>query len=296
MAGSQGGRVAGRTIPRHPATQSPVTWGPLHHERSEYSPCHPPPVTTTDTSTGVPIVAASASRTAGRRRVAIRSRLTAFGAPRTRCIPPEEEGVSPSRPISAAGRSQLSSSARPTSPRRASSPRVAAQTCRLVSPISGMANDGWPKSVSRSVGKSVSDDSSLPSLAAVLPSCRLLDREFLLHCVVLNCVSFLGGHAERGGLSTEGGGRHGTGGGCTHVAGRRGSGCAASRRHPIAADGAGSSRGPHSSHARCSRRGRGYRLATVGPRVPRAPPMWRGPRVPGRDRRRAAARGGGKSV
>ena len=30
-----GGRVAGRTPPRHPATQSPVTWGPLHHERSE---------------------------------------------------------------------------------------------------------------------------------------------------------------------------------------------------------------------------------------------------------------------
>ena len=62
-----------------------------------------------------PIVAPRASRTAGRRRVAMRSRVTAFGAPMI--------SVGPSRPISAAGRSQLSSSVRPTSPRRASSPR-----------------------------------------------------------------------------------------------------------------------------------------------------------------------------
>ena len=69
----------------------------------------------------------------------MRSRVTAFGAPMI--------SVSPSRPISAAGRSQLSSSVRPTSPRRASSPSVAAQTCRLLSPISAMTNVGT--SVSR---------------------------------------------------------------------------------------------------------------------------------------------------
>jgi hypothetical protein len=56
--------------------------------------------------------------------------------------------VAPSRAISAAGRSQLSSSVRLTSPRRASSPIVAAQTCRLVSPISGMTKgDGDESSV-----------------------------------------------------------------------------------------------------------------------------------------------------
>jgi hypothetical protein len=60
----------------------------------------------------------------------MRSRVTAFGAPMI--------SVGPSRPISAAGRSQLSSSARPTCPRRVSSPRVAAQTCRFDSPASSI--------------------------------------------------------------------------------------------------------------------------------------------------------------
>ena len=64
----------------------------------------------------------------------MRSRATAFGAPTSR--------VSPSRPMSAAGRNQVSRSARLTSPRRASSARVAAQTCRLESPTSSMVKSG----------------------------------------------------------------------------------------------------------------------------------------------------------
>ena len=64
----------------------------------------------------------------------MRSRATAFGAPTM--------SASPSRPISPAGRSQVSRSARLTSPRRAISASVAAQTCRLESPTSSMANTG----------------------------------------------------------------------------------------------------------------------------------------------------------
>ena len=64
----------------------------------------------------------------------MRSRATAFGAP--------TRSVSPSRPINAAGRSQVSRSARLTSPRRAISASVAAQTCRLESPTSSMVKTG----------------------------------------------------------------------------------------------------------------------------------------------------------
>ena len=64
----------------------------------------------------------------------IRSRATAFGVPTSR--------VAPSRPISPAGRSQVSTSARLTSPRLISSARTAAQTCRLESPTSSMVKSG----------------------------------------------------------------------------------------------------------------------------------------------------------
>ena len=64
----------------------------------------------------------------------MRSRATAFGAPTSK--------VAPSRPINPAGRNQVSRSARLTSPRRASSARVAAQTCRLESPTSSIVKSG----------------------------------------------------------------------------------------------------------------------------------------------------------
>ena len=178
---------------------------PPFHPVSEATPSaqHPlSPITSTATPTGAPIVAPRASRTAGRRRVAIRSRVTAFGAPRI--------SVEPSRPISAAGRSQRSSSARPTSPRRASSPRVAGpdlpvgepdlvdderrQTGYPQGPVDGEDARHWP----------------LPS--RLLPSCI---QRFLLPCVPFRCVSFLGCQGDTGGGVRRDGGwcQHDTGGG-----------------------------------------------------------------------------------
>ena len=91
------------------------------------------------------------------------------------------------RPISAAGRSQISSSERRIAPWRASASSVAAQPCRLVSPISSIVKIG-PFVFSR--------------------------RRSLLPCVSFTYVSFLGcqGDTRGGVLPTGGGCPHDTGG------------------------------------------------------------------------------------
>ena len=91
-------------------------------------------VSTTATPTGTPNVAAIASRSGPMSRVAMRSRATVLGAPTM--------SVVPSRPMSPAGRSHVSRSARLTLPCREISARTAAQTCRLERPTSATMKRG----------------------------------------------------------------------------------------------------------------------------------------------------------